>query len=411
MERMAARILLVAALGAAAAACGAPASDARRAAITNGADDAGDPAVVALVSLDGQVECSGTLIAPHVVLTAAHCGIDGSNFDQFLVSFGATASATGALALADALPHPMFDPSTLADDVALLTLRQAAPADPIAVDARPVDATWIGQTFSAVGFGATAATASDEGQKRSGTAKVTAVDADSFTAMAAPSQPCGGDSGGPALFSDGTTTFVSGVTSHGDTACVDHAVFARLDVQAAGFIQPYLDALAPASLATGARCFFDEQCQKGPCLQAADEPKRSFCSQACGSCPAPLTCVSGQCRYRAPSPGALGAACAQPSDCASGLCTAGACTRSCVPTSATACPSGYECKNTSDISFECVAVKRAGCDVAASGGAGGGLWLLALAAIARLLRRRRQISEVARWTHGAGFGAPGSPNV
>jgi hypothetical protein len=372
------------------AACGAPTAGALRAAITNGAADADDPAVVAILDATGTVECSGTVIAPHAVLTAAHCMVDASSFDRFTVSFGATATAAGAFVLTDAQPHPMFDRETLANDLALVTLLEAAPAAPLALDAQPVDATRVGQSFTAVGFGETGPSASDSGAKRSGTATVTAVDPLDFTSAPSPSQPCGGDSGGPALFQDGGAAVLTGVVSHGDTGCADHAVFARIDVAQANFIQPYLAAIAGAGAATGGRCYVDDECASGPCLQALDEPKRFFCSQPCkhdADCPKAMSCASDGCRYAAPSPGALGARCAQPGDCASGICFQGACTRSCVAIG-TDCPSGYDCTNTTDITFYCLAAKQSGCAI---GGDGDGSWLviLLLLGVAQSLFSRR----------------------
>ncbi|HEY6458704.1 MAG TPA: trypsin-like serine protease, partial [Polyangiaceae bacterium] len=41
--------------------------------VTHGTSDASDPAVVAIVTSDGVVACSGTVIDPHFVLTAGHC--------------------------------------------------------------------------------------------------------------------------------------------------------------------------------------------------------------------------------------------------------------------------------------------------------------------------------------------------
>ena len=198
--------------------------------------------------------------------------------------------------------------------------------------------------------------------------------------------------GGPALFSDGEMTVLTGVTSHGDFDCVDHAVFTRVDVQTASFIQPYLDAVAAQSLAVGARCFFDEECASGSCLLAPDDSLRWFCSQACrssGDCPKAMTCAAGACSYKAPSPGAIGATCPQASDCASGLCDAEVCTQSCTPTQSS-CPSGFECRNTSDITFECLAVKHAGCEVGDVGGGAPAWWAVAFAALVVVGRRRRR---------------------
>src|SRR5262245_3250717 len=68
--------LFAAASAAAAAACtGAPVEvegSQRALPIVGGAVDPGDPAVVAL-TYHGMTFCSGTLISPRVVVTAAHC--------------------------------------------------------------------------------------------------------------------------------------------------------------------------------------------------------------------------------------------------------------------------------------------------------------------------------------------------
>jgi hypothetical protein len=370
------------------AGCGAPAPDATRAAITNGAADPGDPAVAAVIDASGVVACSGALIAPHVVLTAAHCAIDAGTFDQFRVSFGATASSSGAIALTDARTHPMFDPASFANDLALLALERPGPAAPLALDARPVDASLVGATLTAVGFGTTGPSAGDSGTRRAGAAKVTAVGALDFTAAAAPSQPCVGDSGGPALFASGATTVLTGVVSHGDPGCVDHAVFARVDVAQVGFIQPYLASIAGGTAGVGDRCLFDEQCASASCLAATDDPKRRFCSRPCksgGDCPPMMTCAPDGCRWPAPSPGALGAGCAQPADCAGGTCYRGACTRTCI---ASDCPPGFACTNTSGITFYCLAVPHTGCSV---GGRGSpfALLLVLAALLAAFCRSRR----------------------
>jgi hypothetical protein len=356
------------------------------AAITNGAPDAADPSVVAIVGPTGIIGCSGTLIAPHSVLTAAHCRI--GRYDGDRVFFGASVQAGGMFAdITDAVSQPGFDLASFQNDLAIITLRQPGPSAPIALDSRMLDASLVGQSFDAVGFGETAPGAGDAGQKRIGTATVSALGANDFTALPMPSQPCESDSGGPALFTVGANRYVTGVVSHGDSGCADHAVYARIDVGLSAFIEPTLTATAPGTAQLGDRCDYDEQCTSGPCLVAADEPKISFCSAPClraSDCPAKMTCAPDGCRYPTPSPGALGAACAQPSDCVSGTCyvkkagAVGVCTERCIALSAQACPSGFTCEDSGGgVDFYCLRAPTSGC--AMSGAArpsGVAIWFL-----------------------------------
>jgi hypothetical protein len=386
------------------AGCGAPEPAVARAAVTNGAPDPGDPAVVALIGPDGDVTCSGALIAPHVVLTAAHCKIGPLTFRDYHVFAGAAVATGGSFAdIADARVHPEFDPTTWRNDLALLTIRQSGLAAPLPLDARTLDPALVGATFQTVGFGVTGPGAGDAGDKRSGTAQVAAVGDVDFTATPAPSEPCVGDSGGPALFTVDGATYVTGVTSHGDETCAVQATFARVDVAAASFIQPYLAATAAGAAKVGDPCFYDEHCASGRCLQAADEPSLYFCSQACaggGDCPGGMTCAPDGCRYSVPSPGATGAACAADADCVSSVCyvatgrARGVCTWRCGGVGQE-CPAAFPCQNVrGTINFYCLAPpSSSGCGLApASGGAGpsGGAVALVVVLVGASPRRRRR---------------------
>jgi hypothetical protein len=388
MGMMAHRGLLVGALllGFWCIGCSATATTPSRAeAITNGSADSGDPAVVMVISSDGTLVCSGVVIGAHTVLTSAHCQVDATSFDGFAVQLE---PSSAPLALAGADVHPQYDPNSFDNDLALLTLRDALAVPPLPLDSRTPDETWVGQSFTVVGFGATSGATMDWGQKRSGTSRVETVDTLDLVGAPDPAQPCAGDSGGPALFSVGGASVVSGISSHGDEACDAHAYFARVDVAQAAFLQPYFAGIADGAAGLGAGCYFDSQCASGMCLTASDDAKRAFCAQPCQSnhdCPAPMICTMNACGYRAPSPGALGAKCAQASDCADGVCDGALCTRVCVPTGAS-CPAGFACTNTSDISFYCKPVAASsGCSM--GGGEFSGFAIL-LVLLALGLRRR-----------------------
>ncbi len=150
--------------------CHAPdAADAvKRAAITNGTVDTGDAAVVMIVGSGGLWTGGGAVIGAHTILTAAHCFAAGGFFDDYAVAQIAGRDQLDAVRILRV--DPSFDATTFENDLALLTLREAAPVAPLALDSRALDDSWVAQTFTVVGFGSTGGSGDDSGSKRSSTA-------------------------------------------------------------------------------------------------------------------------------------------------------------------------------------------------------------------------------------------------
>lgn len=339
--------------------------------ITNGSDDPGDPAVVALVDATGREDCTASIIEAHTALTAAHCF---AGFDPRLLRVW---SGTAYSQVTGGRIHPMYDPSTFASDVALVTFRDAATVPLLALDPGvPAIATVI----RVVGYGTTSGSASDEGVKHAGSAMISDVQPTELTVVPDPALPCRGDSGGPALLPAGT---IGGVVSRGDTMCADHAIYSRVDV-AMSFVSSYLADTAPGTATTGAPCLYDGQCAGGPCLVASDDPQLAFCGKACthtSDCPDAMTCQDGECRYPLPSPGALGSTCMGDGDCTSGICLRGACSRSCGGSAM--CPTGFSCSDN-----YCAAVGGGGCGGCESSGSPA--LVMALLVLARARRSGRR---------------------
>jgi trypsin len=359
------------------AACAAPIDTSVAQPVTAGAPDAADPAVVALVDATDQVGCTATMIGPHTAITAAHCIADRDPRGLRVV-FGTSVADGGVFdAVSDGRAHPAFDATTLANDVAMLTVRDASPVAPLALDPEPLDASLIGTTMRVVGFGTTGAGLTDGGIARAGTARITDVQVDELVVAPDPSQPCRGDSGGPALL---VADAVAAVVSHGDAACTDHANYARIDVARTILVDRYLADTAPGTASVGDACFYDGHCADGPCLVTHDDAELFFCSHACqhdSDCPAAMTCAPDGCRYPQPSPGALGSPCTGDAQCTSQICHAQVCTRSCLTE---VCPTDFECRDS-----YCVATSGCGC--ASGSGAPGILVLIAFARVRRSGRR------------------------
>jgi hypothetical protein len=368
-------------------------------AITEGADDPDDPAVIA-IRVRGEVVCTGTAIAPRVVLTAAHC-IAGVALADLAVGLGAAADGE-QIAVTHTRPHPRYHSSFLTDDVGLVLLAEpaiAAAAAPPRLRA-PLGESALGGPVRVVGYGRTEPEGSNAPRKHEGVAALEEIRVRELVVGPGPSLPCTGDSGGPAFVTIDGVELLAGVASHGDPACARTAAYGRVDVHEDSFITPYLTATGVGSAAMGERCYDDTTCEEGHCLAVADPVVRT-CATECATgadCPAGTRCettTEGRwCTRDGPVPGVLGAACDQDAACEQGLCAAevreaqGTCRLRC--NVGDACPAGEECQTVADVEV-CVPVERSGsCAIGADGDRRP--WLGALV-LALTVARRRGIRE------------------
>lgn len=217
-------------------------------AITNGDPDGSDhPEVGALVATQAYSDgtwtyCSGTLIAPMVFLTAAHCATDDGRaivtFDTDYHSGDKT--YTGTFHVDPAYPGPMADPH----DVAVVVLDHAVVGITPArlPEAGSLDKLAKGTPITSVGYGAKLVTSGPGGHgfvyddvRREAVGSVNTTTTSWLRASMNPALgdggTCFGDSGGPNFV--GTTDIVAATTITGDSVCRATNVDYRMDSAAA----------------------------------------------------------------------------------------------------------------------------------------------------------------------------------
>jgi secreted trypsin-like serine protease len=207
-------------------------------------DENPDSAIVAIVTPNGAADyvCSGVVVAPRVVLTAAHC-FSGGNYDKtgwtFEVVLGPNARDANAahIALTPRI-HPDYASQASRPDLSDADIAVGIASEDLRIAPRTYarsapPAVIVGGDARYAGFGAHSLAA--KGARHFEPARIAEVRSDVIEMTADPS-PCHGDSGGPLLVRiDGVETVIglghtATAADDGGEGCMTGADYTRTDL-------------------------------------------------------------------------------------------------------------------------------------------------------------------------------------
>jgi hypothetical protein len=274
--------------------------------------------------------CSGTLIAPRVVLTAAHC-IQNVQVGDLLVLFGLDIRAAVTRGVVEMAAHPSYKPTgqTSPGDLALLLLTDGAPPGVDPIPHLPATLSLgqadVGREIQFVGFGQDENGAA--GIKLYGDASIDVIcttpggcrqgnyyaEFNTICQDQIPAGICFGDSGGPALVVIQGREYVAGVSSYVAEGCLNWGCSTKIDAYA-DFIEQFIRGRP------GQPCQNEADCRSGVCRGGIC--CEGSCEGACFSCALPGS--FGSCRQMSDdSPCPDGDLCNGSEFCREGVCLSG----------------------------------------------------------------------------------------
>ena len=323
--------------------------------IIGGAVDTRYPAIgVLMVNKSGQF-CTGTLVTPTFILTAAHCISAASNyvkqgskiFFRIDLPSGGTTKAQYHEAKS-LLSHPQYGKTggiALVNDLGGVVLKApVSNVQPFPIHFRPVlDGTIVNKQITFLGYGLIGTRPSKKTTKVKHGVQLTLrrLLNDRFEVQDTGKSICSGDSGGPALYQIagklrviGVNSYVTGPSNAGQSYCEGSGFDFRTDV--------YGDWLQPILNTHGYTCSDNNdcggcfQCAAGKCVPKVSAPHPSICKP----CTSPADCGgNGNICVRTKQGNRCMQACDSLGCCPSSYSctTVSASTKQCTPTS-TVCP-------------------------------------------------------------------------